>query len=147
MPAFDNDVKTATVIHDISANVTQASAAVNLGRVGFPEGLTLVVHVTEASLQDFSANGVEVYLEYTTDNGTTYRRAGGLSLEATASGVPTQLKQAPVGFIDIDPEQHAEADIDFRVVSDIGAVIANADDFSWIAYLTGRMGFPSEQDA
>lgn len=135
---LDSNMK-VTVTHDISLNVTQSSSAVALGRVGLPEGATLVVVVesSDTSSANFP-NPVRVYFEYTTDGGTTWRRGGSVELQAGSSGLPAQVRAAPVGFADIVPERHASDDIQWRVTSDIGATIASSDDFTYTAYLAGR---------
>lgn len=147
MPAFDNNNKSAAVTHDISAAATAASTAVNLGKGALPEGVSCTVAITTGSAVAYP-NGLKFHFEYTTDNGTTWRRAGSASAVAAnaASGVPTQLVTITVGLKDLVPEANASDDIDWRVVSDITAVIASALDPVWTAYLGNRQGFPASID-
>lgn len=138
MPAFDDLAKSALTAHDISAAATQATVAQPLGRTGLVEGLscTVVIGASDASAVAFP-NGIKFHFEYTTNNGSTWRRGG---QGFVASGAK-RICSFPVGFLDIVPEQNADTDIDWRVVADIVAVIADADDYSFTAYLTGRQGF------
>jgi hypothetical protein len=147
MPAFDNSQKSAATTFDISAAATQATTAVNLGKGGLPEGASCTVAITGGSAVAYP-NGLKFHFEYTTDNGTTWRRAGSKSAVAlnTAAGVSPQIVTIPIGLNDIVPDANAEADIDWRVVADIVATIASALDPIFTAYLTGRQGFPGPVD-
>jgi len=143
MPAFDDLAKSALTTHDISAAATQATAGVALGRTGLVEGLscTVVVGASDASAAAFP-NGIKFHFEYSTNGGSTWRRAG----QGFVSNGAKRIASFPIGFTDIVPEQNADADIDWRVVADIVAVIADADDYSFQAYLTGRQGFSAVID-
>lgn len=140
MPALDYNNKTADTTHDISAAATKSTAAVEMARAGLVKGLKCVVFITEASAQDFSTNKARAYFEYSTDNGSTYHRAGVGEFKLGASGVLNlQRIEFPVD-LDIVPEQNAEGDIQWRVTTDIGSTIANADDFNFQAYLGAGVG-------
>lgn len=134
---FDYTVATAVTTHDISVNVEQSSAAVELARAGLVKDLACTVFITEVTAQ--AVGLVTFVFEYSTDNGTTYHDAG--AGEMTAPATKKQIS-FPIGFQDIIPEQNAAADIQWRVSSRIASVIVNADDFSWQAYL-GSSHYPS----
>lgn len=146
MPAFDSTL-TVSKVYDISAGGDQASTAVALGKQGLPEFTMLTAVVTDASAQDCST-GVpfRVYFEYTTDNETTWRRGGALTLKASSAGIPLQVKSCPVGFLEILPVEHAAATIKWRVVVSATAVGAVTDDITVVVYLAFPTGFPAEQD-
>lgn len=146
MPALDILNDAPSTIHDISANVTQSTAAVPLGRGALSllsSGFTVIV--TEASAANFGTQQVRVFLEYSTDNGTTWHPAGVCGLASSAAGVPLQVRSAPSG-VDIVPEQNVDTDIDWRATSDVGTVIASADDFTYIVFLGANTGFPADID-
>lgn len=144
MPAFDNatNSKSAATTFDISAAATQATTAVNLGKQGLPEGSSCTVVISGGSAVAYP-NGLRFHFEYTTDNGNTWHKAGSGAANAlnSAVGVVPQVVTFPIGLKDIVPDANAEADIDWRVVADITAVIASALDPIFTAYLTGRQGF------
>ena len=139
MPAYDNNVKTAVQIHDISAETVHNSDAVTIGRLGLVSGLVATVHVTEVTAQAVGAVTFDV--EVTTDGGTTWRNAGSVS-------VPVGKVQAlnyisvPFGFNEIFPANFAAANIQIRCSSNIASTVASADDFSWQAYFGPHQGAP-----
>lgn len=147
MPAFDNSNKSAATTHDISVAATQATVAVNLGKGGLPEGVSCTVVVSTGSAVAYP-NGYKFHFEYTTDNGTTWRRAGSASAAAlnSAVGMVAQIVTITVGLKDIVPEVNAGDDIDWRVVGDATATIASALDPIFTAYLGNRQGFPGPVD-
>lgn len=139
MPALDFINKTVEQDVDISTDILTSSAAVNMGKAGLSKGLYCTVFVTAASVADMASGQVRAYFEYTTDNGTTWHRAGTGEFAAGAAGIPLQMITFPVE-LDIVPEQNDGDDIDWRVSVDIGVTEASADDFSFQAYLAGQTG-------
>ena len=145
MPALDYLQSTAVTTADISAdaNGLKSTAAVNLGRSGFPQNMYCTVVVSEASAADFTSGStrrLRFRCEYTTDNGTTWHVAGMGDGKSSSAGVPLQLVTFPVGLTDIVPEQNAASDIDWRVTSDIQATLASADDFDFQGFLGYNAG-------
>lgn len=144
MPALDNESKTAETAVDISDDTVTSTTAVNVGRAGFPPGATCVVQVSALSAVNFAGEEVYAYFEYTTDN-STWRRGGATQLQADASGVPLQLKEMPV-TLDRVVEQHAPADLDWRVTVELSNTVNSADDFNFIGFLNHRTGQIALQD-
>lgn len=138
MPAFDNNVKTAVQTHDISAETEHASDAITIGRLGLVDGLVATVYVTEVTAQAVGAVTFDV--EVTTD-GATYRNCGSVTVPVGKVQAKSHFS-IPFGFNDILPMNYAAANIKLRVTSNIAAVVANADDFSWQAYFGPHMGAP-----
>lgn len=139
MPALDYINKTAETVHDISAATLKSTAAINMGRAGLVKGLYCTVFITAVSAANLSDGDVHAYFEYTTDNGTTWHRAGVGKFVAGSTGIALQAITFPVE-LDIVPEQNAPGDLDWRVTVDIGATEADADDFSFQGWLAGQTG-------
>lgn len=142
MPALDFINKTADTAHDISAAILASTVAVNMGRAGLVKNQKFIVFVTAVSAADFTSGSVRrlrFYLEYTTDNGTTYHRAGAAEGIIGDTGIPLQMVEGACE-VDIVPEQNAPGDIDWRITSDITATLADADDFSFQGYLGAPAG-------
>lgn len=149
MPAMDYLNKTATTTHDISASATSSATAIALGRSALPDDLYCTVQITDASVANFTTVTYKARFEYTTDGGTTYREAGAVSMKCgpNTSGVPLQTRSFPVGYMDIDPEQHTATNIKWRVTMTLSSTVSDADDIDWIAYLSsGPLGIPALND-
>lgn len=147
-PVMDYSNKTADTVHDVSAAATSAAAAVAMGRPGLVSRSKFVVVVTEASAANFDVanHSLKFHFEYSTDNATTWRRSGSVSGKCTnAGGVPKQIVEGSCAIDDV-PEQNASADIQWRVVSDIGATLATTDDFQFQAYLGHGVGAAGQVD-
>jgi hypothetical protein len=134
--ALDYLMKTAETVHDISDNVLKSAVAVNLGKTGLIDKLACTVFITEVSAQ--AVNPVIFNFEYTLDNGANWYRHGSGTVKTVAAKTMISF---PVGFGDLVPELVPEADIDWRVTSQIPATVANADDFAWQAYLGEHQGY------
>lgn len=149
MPALDYLNKTASTTHDISASATSSATAVALGRSALPADLYCTVLVTAISVANFTTLTLKARFEYTTDNGTTYRESGSVSMKCgpNTAGVPLQAKSFPVGHLDIDPEQHTATSIKWRVTMTLSSTVSDADDYDWEAYLShGPLGIGALND-
>ena len=85
---------------------------------GLPMGAMMTVQRSDALATILP---IEVNLDYTTDGGTTWFRAGGVSMPA-ATG--PQIYSTPVGLVDFKPEAQAESLIGLRVIAQAQAVIS-----------------------
>lgn len=146
MPALDNSMATAETAFDIDGSAANVvTAAVNLGRAGLPKNAYCTVLITEASAANFNAGSTRsawAVFEYTTDNGTTYHKAGAGAFKCDANGMPKQGHTFPVS-LDIVPELNNSDDIDWRVNFFLSANFAatNADNFNFQGYLGADTAF------
>ena len=137
MPALDFINKTAETTADVSAGLTASTAAINLGKSALSKGEGVTVLVTEASAANFNttnARSLRFYFEYTTDNGTIWRRAGVNDGVISAAGIPIQQLWIPVEH-DIPNENFTASDIDWRITADWEEALATTDDFNFQGYL------------
>lgn len=149
MPALDFLNKTATTTHDISASATSSATAVALGRSALPVDLYCTVAITAISVANFTTLTLKARFEYTTD-GTTYHESGSVDMKCgpNTAGVPLQARSFPVGFQDIDPEQHTATNIKWRVTMTLSSTVSDADDYDWVAYLShGPLGMYATNEA
>ena len=121
---------------------TEASTAVNVGKVGLPRDCWFVIHITEGSAQ--AIEPVVFSLQVTVDNGTTWNTIAKISVNVVTAATP--LFAVPCGPVDLRVENYATANIDVRVLP--GWVeVENADDVTYDAYLAGPQSFRAFDDA
>lgn len=150
MPALDYLNKTTLTLVDVSNNpgLRHPSAAVEMARAGLVKGqrFTVVVDNTNPSDANFNTRTLTFEFEYSTDNGTTYRRAGAASAKVITDGrVPGQVVQGSCDM-DIVVEQNDPAHIQWRVAAVLSSNLNAANDFNFTAYLGAETGFPGIVD-
>lgn len=89
---------------------------------GLPHGAIMTVQRSDTNT---TIAPIEVELQYSTDAGTTFYVAGTVSMPAQLG--PT-IKTAPVGLVDIVPEQQAASAIQWKVIATASAVITGTQD-------------------
>ena len=151
---LDNDdtMRCASISVDISAATTDTFLPVtaNPDRIAwpnFPGGLHLVGVITAASTATDIVN-LRAYFEYTTDAGTTFQRGAVIEFIAGGAGIaiPAQKKSAPIGPLDISPEQEAAGQIRWRVILEWDSSASGSDpDIEF--YLAGPQGDEAAKNA
>ncbi len=142
MPALDEDLILAGTLAtaqtvDISATVTLAQTAVNLGKCGLPDQAYFVVIISVGSA-DASVEPVVFQLQMTDDNGSTWHTVGSITVNVINNPAAFAV---PVGLASFAPEGIASASIDIRAVAN-WETTAGTDDFDYRAFLAGPQSFP-----
>lgn len=134
MPALDYINKTDETTFDISAGASSTTNAVENGRAGFNVGEGFTAVITALSAANFVDRALNIYLDVSVDNGSTYYPIGVIPMQISASGVPLQMKWGPVQK-DLVPENYNPASIQWRGRAVLTSALADADDFNYQVYL------------
>lgn len=134
MPALDYINKTDDKTFDVSAGASSSSNAVENSRAGFNVGEGFTVVVSEASAANFDDRNLNVFLDVSVDNGTSYFPIGVAAMKISATGVPKQQVWASANR-DIIPENYTPASIQWRARAVLTSALATTDDFNFQVYL------------
>lgn len=135
--ALDANLQIATsVVIDISAGTSQSTTAFNIGKAGLVKQSWFVVDI-EAVTADGTAPPFHFNLEYTNDNGSTWKRIAVITTDADVA----KPYATPVGPIHDAAVNRTAASVDIRVTVtwDSGA---GTDDVTFSAYIAGPQSFP-----
>lgn len=134
MPALDYINKTEEKTFDVSAGASASTNAIENARAGFNVGEGFTVVITELSSANFVDRALNVFLDVSVDNGTTYYPIGIASMYIGTDGVPLQQVWAAANR-DIIPENYTPASIQWRARATLTSALATTDDFNFQVYL------------
>lgn len=134
MPALDFINKTEEKTFDVSAAASASTNAIENSRAGFNAGEGFTAVITEASAANFVDRALNIFLDVSVDNGTTYYPIGVIPMYIGTDGVPLQIKWGPVQQ-DIVPENYDPASIQWRARATLTSALSTTDDFNFQVYL------------